>query len=218
MNSIVLKTVIAVGCLAWIGVLLSAGTVHVDQTIQAGGAVHESRALWAPYGSAVTAASLFVWFFDKWLWAWPPFSWFVKRPDLRGTWHGEIVSGWINPQTNAPLPPIPAFVYVTETASTLYMRQFTAESESATLAASMLKDTDDADSVAVLYRNDSKAHVRERSPIHFGGMHLRVSGEDVLEGDYWTDRKTSGRIALKRISRAKCRSFADAQRLTTQAK
>jgi hypothetical protein len=72
--------------------------------------------------------------------------------------------------------------------------------------------------VAVLYRNDPKVSVRDRSPIHFGGMHLRVSGEDALEGDYWTDRKTSGRLTLKRVSRDKCRSFADAQRIASQPK
>jgi hypothetical protein len=142
----------------------------------------------------------------------------VKRPDLRGTWAGELVSEWIDPKTNAHLPPIPAFACITQTASTLYVRQFTAESESATLAASVLKDLDDAESVAVVYRNDPKSSVRERSPIHFGGMHLRVSGEDALEGDYWTDRKSNGRLTLKRLSRAKCRSFADAQRIAAQPK
>lgn len=218
MNSVVLRTVVGVCGIAWIGILLASGAVHVDHTVQAGGTVHESRALWAPYGGAVTAASVFVWLFDRWLWCWVPFSWLVRRPDLRGTWQGEIASQWINPATKATPAPIPAFVSVTQTASTLYLRQFTAESESATLAASILKDPDDAESIAVVYRNDPKVSVRERSPIHFGGMHLRVSGDDALEGDYWTDRKTNGRLTLKRVSSKKCRSFADAQRIASQSK
>jgi hypothetical protein len=218
LNSIVLKTVLAVGGLTWVLILVVSGTVHVDSGVQAGGLVPASRALWAPYGGAVTAASLFVWLFDRWLWAWPPFAWFVERPNLRGTWRGELQSQWVDPKTQTNPPPIPAFMIVTQTSSTLYLRQFTGESESSTIAASVLKDHDDAESVAVLYRNDPKVTVRDRSPIHFGGLHLRVSGRDAMEGDYWTDRNTTGRLTLKRISQKKSRSFAEAQELASRAK
>ncbi len=218
MNGTVLKTVLAVGGLTWVLILVISGTVHVDATVKAGGLVPESRALWAPYGGAVTAASLFVWLFDKWLWAWPPFSWLVRRPNLRGTWRGELRSQWVDPKTQKNPPPIPSFVSVTQTASTLYLRQYTVESESATIAASILRDTDDAESVSVLYRNDPKVDVRDRSPIHFGGMHLRVNGQDAMEGDYWTDRNSTGRLILKRISPKKSRGFTEAEQLAAKAK
>lgn len=217
MNGVVLKTVIAVAGVAWVLLLVVGGTVHVDSTIQGGGWIAESRALWAPYGGAVTAASVFVWLFDKWLWALPPLSWLVRRPNLRGTWRGELRSQWIDPQTQKNPPPIPSFVSVAQTASTLYLRQYTAESESATIAASILKDTDDAESVSVLYRNDPTVDVRGRSPIHFGGMHLRVNGQDAMEGDYWTDRNTTGRLLLKRVSLKKSRGFAEAEQLAAKA-
>jgi hypothetical protein len=213
MNSTVLKTVLAVGGLTWVLILVVSGTVHVDSTVQSAGLASESRALWAPYGGAVTAASTFVWLFDNWLWAWPPFSWLVKRPNLRGTWHGELRSQWVDPKTQMTPPPIPAFMSVTQTWSTLYLRQFTRESESATIAATVLRDHDDAESVAVLYRNDPKVNVRDRSPIHFGGLHLRIGGHDAMDGDYWTDRNTIGRLVLKRISAKKTRSFAEAEQL-----
>lgn len=201
MNSFLLKTVVAVCGLAWLGLLVVAGTVQA------------SRALWVPFGSIVTIAGAMVWLFDSCLWSWWPFTWAVGRADVRGTWRGQIVSDWISPATGTTLAPIPTVVCVTETASVLYLRQFTAESESATVAASILKEPDDAETIVVVYRNDPKSSVREHSPIHFGGMRLRVTGEDSLTGDYWTDRNTRGQLTLRRISRKKCRSFAEAQAL-----
>jgi hypothetical protein len=203
-NSLVLKAVVAVCAVTWIGLLAYKGTVQ------------PSADLWAPFGTVVSIAGVLVWVFDKWLWSWRIFGWFVKRPDLRGTWLGEIVSEWVNPETGRTPPPIPAFVSVTQTASALYLRQFTAESESSTVAARLLKEEDDADFLVVVYRNDPQALVRARSPIHFGGMRLRVTGNDALAGDYWTDRKTSGTLTIKRVSRSKCRSFADAQRIVAR--
>jgi hypothetical protein len=199
MNSVLLKSIVAVCGLTWLGLLVMAGTVEV------------SRALWLPFGSVVTLAGLVVWLFEKFLWRWPPFTWVARRADLRGTWRGELVSEWIDPKTGTTLPPIPAFMCVTQTASTLYLRQFTGESSSATVAASIVKDADGAESVAVVYRNDPKGSVRERSPIHFGGMRLHISGEAALAGDYWTDRNTRGHLTLERVSRKPCRSLTEAQ-------
>lgn len=199
MNSFLLKSIVAVCGLTWIGLLVLAGTVPA------------SRALWVPFGSVVTLAGALVWLFDKWLWSWPPFTWLARRADLRGTWRGKLVSEWIDPKTGAALPAIPAFMSVTQSASTLYLRQFTGESSSVTVAASIVKDADGAESVAVVYRNDPKSNVRARSPIHFGGMRLNVTGDDALAGDYWTDRNTRGHLTLERISRKPCRSFSEAQ-------
>ncbi len=173
--------------------------------------------MWVPgFGSVVTLAGGLVWLFDKWLWSWWPFTWAVGRADLRGTWRGELVSEWIDPKTGTTLPPIPAVMCVTQTASALYLRQFTAESESSTVAASILKEPDDAEFVAVVYRNDPKGNLRDRSPIHFGGMRLRVTGETTLAGEYWTDRNSRGQLALERVSRNKCRSFAEAETLAAK--
>lgn len=206
MNSILLKTLIAVCGLTWLVLLVSQGTVEA------------SRQLWVPFGSVVTVSSIVVWVFDRWLWSWWPFSLAVRRADLRGTWHGELVSEWVNPTTGTTLPPIAVAVCVTQTASALYLRQFTAESESETVAANVLSEADGAESVAVVYRNEPKGAVRERSPIHFGGMRLRVTGEEALGGEYWTDRNSRGQLTLGRISRKKCRSFAEAQTLLNAKK
>jgi hypothetical protein len=205
MNSALLRAVVAICALVWIGSLVLAGTVEA------------SRELLAPYTLVVATAGTLTWLFDKWLWAYPPFTWLIGRPDLRGTWKGEIRSEWINPETNTTLPPIETFMSVTQTSSTLHLRQFTGESESFTLAGTLVRDPDDAQTIAAVYRNDPKGHVRHRSEIHFGGFRLRLTEVNALEGEYWTDRKTRGQMTLQRVSKAKSMSLSAARKLGDSA-
>jgi hypothetical protein len=46
--------------------------------------------------------------------------------------------------------------------------------------------------------NTPKAGVRERSEIHYGSTILNFDGFNVtkMDGEYWTDRKTTGEIIL----------------------
>lgn len=199
MNRVFLKAVVAVCALAWLLFLVLAGTVEA------------SRALFAPYSVVVGVAGGLVWLYDVWLWRVPPVAWLLNRPDLRGTWRGEIHSEWVNPKTREKMPPIPAFMCITQTASALHLRQFTAESVSLTRAAAFVPEEDGAHSLAAVYHNDPRSDVRHRSPIHYGALRLRVTGTDSLEGDYWTDRKSHGRLVLARVSERKCRSFAEAE-------
>jgi hypothetical protein len=202
MSSVLVRAIIAVCALVWVLLLVLAGTVEA------------SRELFAPYTLVVAVAGGLVWLYDTWLWRVPPVTWLLRRPDLRGTWRTEIRSDWVNPETGAKVPPIAAFMCITQTASTLHLRQFTAESVSVTRAAAFAPEEDGAHSLAAVYHNDPRSDVRHRSAIHYGGMRLRVTGRDTLEGDYWTDRKTSGRLMLHRISHKKSRSFAEASAMT----
>ena len=48
------------------------------------------------------------------------------------------------------------------------------------------------------YLNTPKAGVRERSEIHYGSTILNFDGFKVtkMDGEYWTDRETTGEITL----------------------
>ena len=76
--------------------------------------------------------------FLLWRWSWLH-GWFVKRPDLRGTWRVELQrvelqSDWINPATNLGVPLIVCYMGVAQTLSTLQMHLMTPESESLFIA------------------------------------------------------------------------------------
>jgi hypothetical protein len=72
------------------------------------------------------------------------------------------------------------------------------------LSVELLRSTDGSFRVAAIYRNEPKVEVRQRSPIHYGGMLLTVQGEPPsrLEGHYWTDRNTRGDLILEGVIRA----------------
>jgi hypothetical protein len=200
----ILKAIVAVCGLTWVAALVVARTVPA------------SWSLLAPFSLVVSVAGGAVWLLDRWLWSWRLIRLVVKRPDLRGTWHGEIASEWVAPQANAAGPPIAAIVVLTQTATSLHLRQLTAESESITLAATIIDEVDEAKAVVGVYRNEPQSRVRGQSPIHLGALRLRVGADDELTGEYWTDRNTRGQLTLRRFSKEKAKSFAHAQKLAAQ--
>lgn len=153
-----------------------------------------------PFGLVVAFLSAVVAAFHRYAWAWAIFrGWYVKRPNLRGTWKVEIVSDYVDPKTGQSIAPITAYMAVRQTLTTLHMRLMTKESKSQLIAHSITLEEDQIYRVAGVYRNEPKIELQgDRSEIHYGSLLLEVHGEppQFLEGHYWTDRKTRGSIRL----------------------
>ncbi len=164
-------------------------------------------------GTVTTVALLAIFVFDAWAWTLPGVSSVLKRPDLRGTWAGQITPP--DAITRQPTAPIEAYAVVRQTYTTIHMRLFTAESESVTLAAELVEDADGEQVFANVYRNEPRRAVADRSAMHHGGTRLRVVGADgaVLAGSYWTDRWTCGEVSLQRREREHATDFASAKAL-----
>jgi hypothetical protein len=64
-------------------------------------------------------------------------------------------------------------------------------------------DADGIKRLSYTYINQPKASVRDRSAISNGAAVLRIVGgaSRRLEGQYWTDRKTTGDVAVTFIGR-----------------
>lgn len=144
-------------------------------------------------------------------------GWFVKRPDLRGTWSVELVSDWKDPATGVTVGPISAYMSVTQTLSRLQMHLMTKESESWFVAHSIEpSQKNDGYRVAAVYTNEPLLHLRGvRSEIHYGALVLDTHGAsnakpDSLTGEYWTDRRTRGTMKLSARKAAKYSRFTDA--------
>jgi diguanylate cyclase (GGDEF)-like protein len=108
-------------------------------------------------------------------------------PDLRGTWQGRLHSGWVDPNTNLRQEPREVFMSIKQTDATVHMRLLTTESQSVSLAAAIVQAADGQWSLNSIYRNEPGHSARHRSPIHHGGMILRVGGPPPtsMSGDYW---------------------------------
>lgn len=154
-----------------------------------------------PFGLVVSITMAVVIAFNKYCWAWKVFrGWYVKRPDLRGTWKVELHSSWINPETKEAVPPIAAYAVIRQTLTSMSLRLFTKESKSVLIAHSIeIQEADDLYKLVGVYRNEPNIELQGvRSEIHYGAFSLEIHGEPVveLEGHYWTDRGTKGRMQL----------------------
>jgi len=145
-------------------------------------------------------------------------KWFVSMPDLRGTWKVVIQSDWINPESGEIAPPIYCFMGVKQTMSTLQMHLMTSESESWFVAYSIKQsNSGHGYQVAAVYTNKPDINLRnDRSSMHLGALVLDTHGESEvlplsIEGEYWTDRKTTGRIMLTDRRTKIFTRFIDAQ-------
>jgi hypothetical protein len=152
--------------------------------------------------------------FDLWLWRVPALQgWFVKRPNLNGTWRVQFDSDWKDRATERPIGTRTAYMVVRQTFSTLSMRLLTNESTSSLVAESIEVSGDGTFKAFAVYRNEPKIRVRDGSPIHYGAFMLNVQGSPAerLEGAYWTDRTTRGDMTLSDRRAELCGSYAAAK-------
>lgn len=154
-----------------------------------------------PFSLVVGAITLVVTLFNKYLWPLKIFrGWYVKRPDLRGTWKVELKSSWINPETGEGIAPIIGYAVIRQTLTSLSFRLMTKESRSVLVAYSIdQQENEDLFKLVGVYRNEPKIELQGvRSEIHHGSFALEIHGTRVyeLQGHYWTDRGTKGGMKL----------------------
>lgn len=146
-------------------------------------------------------------------------GWLFDRPDLRGTWKVTIQSEWINPETGQKIPAITAYAGIVQTLSKLQIQLMTPESESCLLAHAVEPTPcGNRFNVSVVYANTPGIDLRGvRSERHVGAATISTHGAkykpDSLTAEYWTDRKTVGRMTFEdRIDKVYSR-FEDAKRM-----
>jgi hypothetical protein len=168
-----------------------------------------------PLNYIVLAALMIIFAFDKWMWKWRPirFIFSIHTPVLNGTWKGTLLSSWINPATGSGIPPINAFLSVTQTYSFINVKLLTRESSS-----DLLNGTIDENKgvfrLLGTYLNEPRMSVRDRSQIHFGSIAISVheGNPPRLEGKYWTDRDTKGEMHFDQRINDLYTSFEDCEK------
>jgi len=165
-----------------------------------------------PFSYVVSGLTVAVVVWEKWLWSWQISQvLLIKRPDLRGTWKGTLVSDW--PDRKGI--PTQVFLVIRQTASKIEVRLFSAESDSNSLSGNIVKDGADGFKLAMIYRNTPRLLKREGSPVHHGGMLLTVIGNPAqrLDGEYWTDRNTKGEATCTARTNRVAQDFNEASLL-----
>lgn len=162
---------------------------------------------------AISISALVRFIFVKRIWRWKIFQgWLIKIPDLEGTWKGQLKSDWINPETRKGIDPIPMILVIRQTFSSIQITLMTKESESYSTTADFCCPYSEKDiHLAYNYTNRPKTTIRDRSAIHYGAAILKIIKQPnlMLEGEYWTSRKTRGEISLKFDSKKLVDQFSE---------
>jgi len=129
----------------------------------------------------------------------------VDRPVIDGNWKGTISSLWENPETGKRIDDIDAQVTIQQTLSKIYIRLQTKSSSGNLIDGTIRNEHDGAKLLVATYFNEPEIETKATNPSHKGTMILRIEPGDNfpsdLVGTYWTDRKTEGRIVLKRMEK-----------------
>ena len=179
-----------------------------------------SWTLFAPF-SLVVGGLATAWVgFDRFVWRWSWLhGWFVKRPNLRGTWRVELQSSHSSQGETKPAASINAYMAVTQTLTVLNMKLMTPESSSVFIADRIQPSpTGEGYQVIGVYTNEPDIHLRaaQISEMHQGAVLLETHGSahrpKTLTGKYWTDRRTVGSMSLDGRVKARYDRFENADR------
>ena len=156
----------------------------------------EMGVFWGNLSSTISIVALTSTLFTNWAWKWKIFQgWLVPFPCLTGDWGGEIRTIYEGIEKT-----IPTNIRIKHTFFNIQIRISTNESLSNSACASFDIDEDRGiKQLIYTYQNIPKSSVRNRSEIHFGSVRLDINETaTILEGEYWTSRKTTGEIKFNK--------------------
>jgi hypothetical protein len=163
--------------------------------------------------SGVTFVTFFWGLYFKWGWKMFGLKSLFYRPNLNGTWAGEIISDWVD-KNGKIIKPKTIFIVVRQNFLTVNITTFTdnfiGKSYSETLTLNKFRGVKN---LAYLYRKETSYSGDNKN--NEGATELRLIESDVmkLEGKYWSNIKTNGSLKLNFISEKKVDSYEDALKL-----
>ena len=169
----------------------------------------------SPFSIVISLLVVIYYIFSKWAWAWRIFhGWYVRRPDLRGTWRVKLLSNWPDTESDREKTIIIGFATIRQTLTSLSIRLMTEQSKSGLVAHSIELKDDGIYQATAIYRNEPRIEFQgEQSEIHHGALLLEIIGSPPAEmdGHYWTDRFTRGTILFNERRSELCDTYQSAK-------
>lgn len=183
--------------IAWIAGLYAGIVVLISLLVGASGLASFETAL---KGVAILNLVLLGIAIGGWraVWQWIPKLNDWVFPDLNGKWTVDIHWNWGN-KTGEKI----ATAFIKQSLLKLSIELSSDESESETLMVTPHKDAQSSrPGLYYIYRNISTAGAAKKQDPHIGAAILKVSQEsnDVLRGNYFTDRSTNGHYTMRRTA------------------
>ena len=142
-------------------------------------------------GEVIGVVTIVMAIFNKWAWKWKWLSWTHNVPVLAKKYNSTFVSDYDGMEYSGRIAIDQTFLNVT-------IQFKTDESISRSLIASF-SELQCAQHLIYTYQNDPRAEIQDRSPMHYGTAILNVSDPMILEGNYFTSRKSRGSMKLEAV-------------------
>jgi hypothetical protein len=145
------------------------------------------------------------WFHPRW----------VSTPVVIGTWRGELHSFWEDTAGQAP-PAKVVYLTIRQTLTSVSVRLLSDESTSEQVAGGITTAESGYPAIAYSYRNKPGIGLRHAtSNIHYGGALIEIVGDPAtgLDGDYWTERKSKGKLTFREHASQIAQTYEEATKL-----
>jgi hypothetical protein len=160
-----------------------------------------------PAGAVMAVVVLLLLGFDRWGWKLLPCS-ISRRPNVHGTWKAELHYRWPD---GAPTQTKPCYLTIRQTYSTVMVDMHFDISDSRSCSAAVVC-VNGRYSLWWNYWSAANTFERDGNPPHRASAELVIALKPKvrLEGDYWTERRTRGRVVTAGRSRHLYDDFASA--------
>lgn len=165
--------------------------------------------------TAIGIPPLLVLAFSKLNWTRSWLAWLLGRRMVHGLWWGELFTDFKSADTANPMDPIPIAFVIKQTYFFLTIQSYTPMQPAHSTLETLIVDPRSARAQLKYVFEMQRLHLGENKiTTGFGDLRL-TSGDSRLEGYYWTNSPTGGRVELDLVTRD-CDgidSFADARRV-----
>ena len=151
--------------------------------------------------------------FCKYLWKFNILKgWLIKIPNINGTWEGFILSDWVDPITGKTPSKIPVILSIKQSLLNISCVMRTQEMISRSINCSYnINQDEQLLQLTYIYLSTPHQNIQERSRQHHGAIIFDIAElEDKkikLFGNYWTGRKTTGKIDLEYLKKTILNEF-----------
>ena len=142
-------------------------------------------------GKSITCTTIIMSIFNKFAWKWQLFQYIHDVPVLKKTYEGKILSTHDGIERDGKM-------FINQSFLNVSVRLTTNESQSRSVT-SYLDIGEGFCRIIYTYQNEPHAEIQDRSPIHYGTAILNVCDTEIMEGDYFTGRRTTGSMKFNAI-------------------
>jgi hypothetical protein len=169
------------------------------------------------FSAGATLIIVYWGFYFKWGWKYPILKKIFYRPNLNGTWTGELITDW-KKENGESIGPIHFFIVIRQNFLRINFTTFTVNYIGKSYSEKLTLDKErGVKNVAYLYRKETSLTSESNNE---GASELRVIESDVLKlkGKYWSSIKTNGEIEVNFLVKKHFDSYEDIINFKTSKK